>query len=667
MIQGIMISRFAKLWVQSSGMIRRWGVWRGVWRGVSGGVWAGLALLCGACAAGQDTHMLAAGQNSAPQSAPGPSNPPNILIIVTDDQGYGDFGFTGNPVLKTPAIDQLAAQGRSFDRFYVSPVCAPTRASLLTGRNALRTGVFFATRNGEALAADEVTIAEAFKASGYRTGAFGKWHNGAHFPEHPLGQGFDTFFGFAAGHLTFYFNALLERDGEAVRTTGYVADVITSGAIDFIQEASSEPFLAYVALNTPHSPFELPARYYRPYKSRGLDDLSASVYGMVANIDDNVARLLTALETSGQRDNTIIVYLSDNGPAFPHGNTRFNAGLRGAKGSLDEGGVRVPLIVHWPGHIEGGEVISDLSQHIDVFPTLAALAGVDIAQAEALDGLDKSDIWLGKAAERRSDRFIFHNRSKNPKLAMKVDVSAHPGAVRSQRWAAISDAQGRWSLYDIENDPAQLIDLAAQHSQTLADMTAAYETWFAQARREGVPHFRPIVIGTGFQDVDTLAAHEGHIFPPGIGYAHGAGWAHDWISDWTDPRARALWPLKIAAGGTYEISISYQWPYSDKAGVELVGKIQGQMFAQTFAPTAHTPIPGRRYYETGEASARAWTRARAGKVELSKGLAELELQLGRQSAGLELKAVHLRRLPEDSAQADEAGASRAKETAFVQP
>ncbi len=299
---------------------------------------------------------------------------PNILVILTDDQGWGDIHSHGNDTIVTPVLDRLASEGARFDRFYVSPVCAPTRAAFLTGRYYLRTGVDGVTHREEVMRSEERTLAEILKDAGYATGCFGKWHNGAQYPHHPNGQGFDEFFGFCAGHWNNYFDTTLERNGRPVETEGYINDVVTDAALDFIDAHADAPFFCYVPYNTPHSPFQVPDRYFDPFKEQGLDDTLACVYGMIKSIDDNVGRLLDRLESHGLADDTIVVFFGDNGP-----NTeRYNGGMLGRKGSVHEGGVRNALFMRWPGHIPAGTEVKPIAAAIDLLPTLAELADVPV-------------------------------------------------------------------------------------------------------------------------------------------------------------------------------------------------------------------------------------------------------------------------------------------------
>jgi len=237
------------------------------------------------------------------------NHPPNVLIIITDDQGWGDVGVHGNDSISTPVLDQLALESVSFDRFYVSPVCAPTRASLLTGRYHLRTGTSWVTHRLEVMRSNEYTLAESLRDHGYVTACIGKWHNGSQYPNDPMGQGFDEFIGFKAGHWNNYFNTTLEHNNNPIKTEGYIADVLTGHAIDFIRNNSQNPFLCYLSYNTPHGPFQVPDKYFNKYKESGFDDKTACIYGMCENIDDNVGRVLSELDNLDLRDNTIVIFL----------------------------------------------------------------------------------------------------------------------------------------------------------------------------------------------------------------------------------------------------------------------------------------------------------------------------------------------------------------------
>jgi len=293
--------------------------------------------------------------------------PPNIVIILADDQGWGDLSVNGNTNLSTPRIDSLAKDGALLDRFYACPVCSPTRAEFLTGRYHPRVGVRDVSKGGERLNLDEKTIADTFKAAGYATGAFGKWHNGTQYPYHPNARGFDEYYGFCSGHWGSYFDPPLEHNGKLVKGNGFIIDDLTDHAMAFMATNRSRPFFCYVPFNTPHSPMQVPERYWRKFANADLKlrarnpaqeevPFTRAALAMCENIDWNVGRILDRLEELKLADQTIVLYFSDNGP----NSWRWNGGMKGRKGSTDEGGVRAPFLIRWPGHIPAGARIPQI-------------------------------------------------------------------------------------------------------------------------------------------------------------------------------------------------------------------------------------------------------------------------------------------------------------------
>ena len=290
-----------------------------------------------------------------------PAQQPNVIVILSDDQGWGDLSVHGNFNLATPNIDSLARDGASFDRFFVCPVCSPTRAEFLTGRYHPRSGVYSTSAGGERMDLDEVTIADTFRAAGYATAAFGKWHNGMQYPYHPNGRGFQEFYGFCSGHWGNYFSPPLERNGELVRGEGFMVDDFTNHALQFIEAHREKPFFVYLPYNTPHSPMQVPERWWDEFANKELAlrhrdperevvPHTRAALAMCENIDWNVGRILKRLEELALADNTIVLYFCDNGP----NGSRWNGGMRGRKGSTDEGGVRSPMLIRWPRKIKAG-------------------------------------------------------------------------------------------------------------------------------------------------------------------------------------------------------------------------------------------------------------------------------------------------------------------------
>jgi arylsulfatase A len=555
---------------------------------------------------------------------------------MTDDQGWGDLRCHGNDKIDTPVLDRVAAEGASFDRFFVSPVCAPTRASLLTGRYHLRTGTHGVTRAHETMRENEVTLAEALKQAGYATGCFGKWHNGAHYPHHPNGQGFDEFLGFCAGHWNNYFDTTLERNGSAVKTQGYITDVLTDGALAFITKNAGRPFFCYVPYNAPHGPFQVPDKYFDKYTARGLDDKTACIYGMCENIDDNVGRLLRRLDALDLREKTIVLFLTDNGA----NSDRYDGGMKGRKGSIDEGGVRVPLFVRWPGRIEPGTRVEKIAAHIDMFPTLVELCGVPMPETLPQDGRSLAPLLRGDTG-RWPDRKLYTIRCRSGRAQDII------GSVRTQRWRAVKGRRG-WQLYDMISDPSQKKNVAGDQPAVMAELRPAFETMAKEVTKDG---FDPIPTHVGYRHRPTvsLPAHEATLEPApkqGISYVGASGWANDWITNWTDEDAYAWWPVQIVEAGRFEVTVMYVCPRENagaKLRVQIGGSAAESVVAQTHDPS---PIPSPDRVPRGEVYEKVWAPLRLGPVNLAKGRARLVLRAvhipGPQAC--DVKAVRLRRI-----------------------
>lgn len=582
--------------------------------------------------------------------------PPNVLIVLTDDQGYGDIGSHGNPHLKTPRLDAFADSGARFERFFVSPVCAPTRASLLTGRYHLRTGVAGVTRGYENMRADEITLAEVLKDAGYATGCFGKWHNGRHMPMHPNGQGFDEFLGFCGGHWNTYFNPTLEHNGQPAPREGYIADILTDEAIRFIETNQARPWFCYLALNTPHSPWRVPDELWNRYSGKGLDPQAQCAYAMVENIDHNFGRLLDALDDRQLAGDTIVLFLTDNGT----NSDRFNAGMKGRKGSVDEGGVRVPLFIRYPEHVPQRTVIQPIAAHLDLLPTLAEFCGVKLQDEHQrrLDGVSLVPLLEGKTPDDPwPDRRIFTDnyRSDQPPEALR-------GAVRTQRWRAVKGRTG-WQLYDMPTDPGQSTDVAAQHPEVVAELARSFDAWLIDVTRDK-PGDNTIPIGHLTREVFELPANEALLHtekPGGLRYTGDttAGFANCWLTDWTDPAAWPAWLIDVRTPGLYRVELVYTCRPED-VGLPIRVEIQesmpavpdmmtekrvltGKVETAIDPPLLPKPdrIPSQNYQEKAD-----WGVLSLGDTELSVGRRRLIVRLESIPGhrGIDLKAVRLRRL-----------------------
>ncbi len=486
------------------------------------------------------------------------TRPPNIVMILADDQGWGDLSSSGNTNLSTPNIDRLAVEGASFSRFFVSPVCSPTRAEMLTGRYHPRGGVFGTSAGGELLDLDEQTIAEVFQEAGFATGAFGKWHNGMQPPYHPNARGFDEFYGFCSGHWGDYFSPnLLERNGELVKGSGYVTDDFTDHALAFIDEHQDQPFFAYLPFNTPHSPMQVPDAYWDKFsdvdlKMRHRDpdgenlQHTRAALAMVENIDYNVGRVLEHLEELGLEENTIVIYFSDNGP---NGN-RWNGGMKGRKGSTDEGGVRSPFYIRWKGVIEAGREINEIAGAIDLLPTLANLAGIPFENKNPIDGVNLDPLLLGE--ESLPDRYIFSYWNGRT-------------SVRSQQYRLGHEDQ----LFDMVNDPEQRVDVSSDQPEIFDAMQAAKAAWQEDVLADFTPgEHRPFPVGyPGFEltqlpirDATATGAIERSNRYPNDSY----------FLNWTNPEDEIHWDVDVLSAGNYEVVLYYACPEKDLgATIEL--------------------------------------------------------------------------------------------------
>ncbi|MBM4038654.1 MAG: arylsulfatase [Planctomycetes bacterium] len=548
-----------------------------------------------------------------------PARRPNILFILTDDQGFGDIRSHGNDKLDTPTLDKLAADGARFDRFFVSPLCAPTRASLLTGRYFLRTGTSWVAQGKETMRLEEVTIAQVLKAAGYATGIFGKWHNGEVYPHHPLGKGFDEFFGFCGGGISNYFDVLLEHNGQPVQTKGFITDVLTGEALRFIEANRGRPFLCYVPYNAPHSPFQVPDKYFDKYAARGFDPRTASIYGMVENVDDNVARLLAKLDELALSSNTIVVFITDNGPNGP----RFNAGMKGAKGSADEGGVRVPCFIRWPARIKAGTVVHPIAAHIDILPTLAELCGVEALKTPPLDGV--SLVPLLEGAKKGTFSFSAKQPSA-PQGGEKVNVpfSAHDrtlfevGAARTPRWRFRTQGK-KAELFDMLADPGQKTNVAADHPDVVKQLAAAYAAWEKDVRRgqEGMPP--PLPVGHDQARAVLLRTHLASV----ENVERQTPWTNGYMKAWPNTHGRVTWELDVVKGGRYDAELVYVCAPADVgARVRLeAGDSHAEAVVDRPADTASVATNDR--VPRGEADVKKWATCPISPIELKPGPAKL--------------------------------------------
>lgn len=468
---------------------------------------------------------------------------PNVILILTDDQGWGDLGSHGNPWLETPNLGGLAREGLEFQNFYASPLCAPTRASILTGRYHLSTGVISVSNGLEVMDSEETTLAELFKANGYATGIFGKWHNGQHFPNRPNDQGFDEFLGFCAGHWSNYFNTTLEHNDTRIKTTGYITDVLTNAALDFLGRNKTKPFFCYVPYNAPHSPHQVPDQYFKKYKAKGLSDEVASIYGMVENIDDNVGKILDYLRDNNLEKNTIVIFLTDNGP---NGN-RYNGTLRGIKGSVHEGGVKVPFFIKWPDKIPRNTVLKTPVAHIDLYPTLRGLCGLEAIPQKPIDGVNLTQMILrGEEDPSLQNRKIFTHVN-----FMVLPPKADFGGFRVGNYRFVME-KSTPGLYDLANDPGEKLNIADSNGQLIQQYSKEFNEWYSNSEKE-LSLERPIMLTERGAE---LPAYEA-VLTDGIKFKEGHGWAHDYIHVWNTSSDSLRWEINCSKPGEYIIEMDY--------------------------------------------------------------------------------------------------------------
>jgi len=476
---------------------------------------------------------------------------PNVLLIMTDDQGYGDLSCHGNKLLKTPALDKLHAQSVRLTDFHVDPCCSPTRAALLTGLYSTRTGVWHTVMGRSLLRRGAVTMADVFAASGYRTGIFGKWHLGDNYPFRPQDRGFQEVVihgGGAIGNVpdywgNDYFDDTYLHNGKPQRYKGYCTDVWFNQAIKFIKANRERPFFCYLPTNVPHGPWRVPEKYAEPYRDKV--GRVANFYGMIANFDENLGRLLEELKKLGLEENTIVIFLSDNGTAggvqmdrAGHATGRYNAGMRGAKIWEYDGGHRVPCFIRWPaGRIGGGRDVEPIAAHFDLLPTLVELCKLKPPAGLKTDGRSLVPLLKDPAADWPARTLFVHNQ--------RVDhpVKGKNCQVMTDRWRLVN----RGELYDIKADPGQKNDVAAAHPRVVEKLRKKYEAWWDDMAAHFDVYDRT-VIGSDKENPVTL-------------------WTHDWHGPqlWDQSQVRrasprnGFWAIEVERDGKYQIELR-RWP-----------------------------------------------------------------------------------------------------------
>ena len=488
---------------------------------------------------------------------------PNVLLIIMDDLCWGDLACHGNPFIRTPNLDALHGESVCFTRHCSGPLCSPARASLMTGRYHLRTRVIDTYCGRSMLDPGEVTLAQVLADAGYRTGAFGKWHLGDCYPMRAMDLGFqETLMHLGGGIGQYgdhvdnreresYFDPVLHRNGRPENSTGYCTDLFADAALEFIEQHRDEPFFAYLATNAPHTPLLVSDEWANPYRAAGLNDTHARLYGMVENIDWNVGRLLARLDELGLTEDTIVIYTSDHGPcrsardrtAPPDRQVRFNAGLRGEKGTVYEGGIRVPCFWRWPNRFSAGRDVDRVTHPIDVVPTLSDLCGAPLPTEHHIDGMSLEPLLRDEVpAEAWPDRPVFMqwHRGDQP-------VRFRNYAVITQRFKLTRPCEtAPDELYDLHHTPDESIDVAPKQADLVAHLRDEYEGWFDDVSSTRPDNYAPplIHIGATHAPETVLSRQDWRVHGPD-------GW---------DENHYGHWEVLVEDSGPYTVHVRFREP-----------------------------------------------------------------------------------------------------------
>ena len=513
--------------------------------------------------------------------------PPNIILVMTDDQGWAQVGSHGNETISTPHLDRLASESVEFTRFYVSPVCAPTRASLMTGRYNYRTGVVDTYLGRAMMHGDEVTLAEMLGDAGYRTGIFGKWHLGDNYPLRAIDQGFQQALIHKGGGIgqpsdppeTSYFDPILQHNGEQKQFQGYCTDIFFDAALRFVELNRDQPFFVYIPTNAPHSPYDVPESYIELYAAKGLNDKDARIYGMITNIDDNMGKLVAKLDELDLAANTILIFMTDNGPTTQH----FTAGLRDQKTSPYDGGIRVPFFLRWPSQLQAAKV-DRLGAHIDVAPTLLDAARIEAPASVEFDGVSLMPLLRGDVIlwpERTI--FIQSHRGNEPQLYRNfAAVGQKYKLLQPLSFRKPAPADTPLQLYDLESDAGEQNDLAGERTEVLADLKKQYEDWFEDVSASRGYDPPKIFIGTEYENPVILTRQDWRM-------AGADGWADGYLG---------YWEVDVKSAGKYDIR--FRFTRQERAGraefklgdVELSKPFTREAESVTFSGVTLEPGPG---------------------------------------------------------------------------
>lgn len=546
-------------------------------------------------------------KTSTQQHVTSDSDRPNVILIMTDDQGFGDLGYNGNPHIKTPVLDKFAQESVRFNEFLVSAVCAPTRSALMTGRYTLRTGVTDTYKGGAMMASSEITIAEVLKNVGYKTGMIGKWHLGDNYPMRPEDQGFDYSLHHLSGgmgqwgdwpnHLKgnrSYFDPTLFENGKMVQKKGYCTDVFTDAAINFLEENNGKPFFLYLAYNAPHDPLQVPQQYYNMYKdidpasgfenddrpfpqmTEQMKEKARKVYAMVSNIDDNLGRLFKKMDELQLNDNTLVIFMTDNGP-IPY---RYLAGMRGRKSSVYEGGIHVPAFWKFPA-FKGNRDIQTIASHFDVFPTLAEFCGAKIPTDRKIDGVSLLPLLKGEKnnlPERTICRYWTRNHPEKYKNMM----------IRKGKYKLVGNCPENseikdFELFDFSKEAYEQDNFVETDNKVATDLKQELDAWLKEmlASPNVISPPRP-TIGTVHENPSRLNLNDVHFKP------------HEKVKNGV-----AYWKVNVAEAATFEFILHFKKDIESDCSIEFYLNDKRQNFV-FHKPMRNTISLGKMELEAGE-------------------------------------------------------------------
>lgn len=527
-----------------------------------------------------------------------PEKKPNIILIVTDDQGYGDLACHGNPWIKTPNIDRLYSQSTRFTNFHVGTTCAPSRAGLMTGKYCNKVGVWHTIKGREILSSEETTLAESLKKAGYRTAIFGKWHLGDNYPYRPQDRGFDEVLIHGGGGVgqqpdfwnNDYFNDTYFHNGKPEKFDGYCTNIWFTEALNFIKKNKNKPFFCYLATNAPHSPFHIEKKYSYLYNNNP-NIPNPNFYGMITNLDENLGKFREALDSLGITQNTILIFMTDNGTSGgvkfdPDGKViaGYNAGMRGKKGSPYDGGHHVPFFLHWAdGGIDTGKNISNITSYIDLMPTVLDLCGI-LPKNISFDGISLKPL-------------LYDKNNNWPARILFSDTQREENLIKWKQFAAMTDQWrmvGKDELYDISTDPGQQDNVAGAHPVIMKKLLAAYETWWGD-NLWNADQYNYIKIGA--IDIPVrLNSHDCHM-KEGM-----PAWSQSMVRN--AEGENGFWAVEVAKSGKYKIEL-YRWPK------------ESHLRLNDPAPKGEK-IPGGKPYPKGKALAICKAKVKMGEYELYK-------------------------------------------------